>query len=254
MSEEEASFYEKPFEYVINNIKPLREKVRREGHRKYWWRYGETRSGMRKAIKPLSRFIITSRVSKHRLFVWMDKVILPDSRLYAIAREDDTTFGILHSRIHELWSLKTCSWHGVGNDPTYNAHSVFETFPFPEGLTPNIPAKDYAANPHAQAIAAAAQRLNELRENWLNPPEWVKKVQEVVEGYPDRLLPVDNQVVEQLKKRTLTNLYNQKPQWLVNAHRKLDEAVAAAYGWKADLTDDEILKNLLELNLARSKV
>ncbi len=254
MTEEEASFYEKPFEYVVKNVKPLRENLRFDSHRQKWWLHGAPRPAMRETIKPLSRFIITPRVSKHRLFVWMDKTILPDSRLYVIARDDDTMFGILHSRIHEIWSLATCSWHGDGDEggrPTYNAHSVFATFPFPDGLTPNIPATDYATHPHAQAIATAAQRLHELRENWLNPPEWVKRVPEVVPGYPARLLPVDAQAAEQLKKRTLTNLYNAKPQWLVNAHRQLDEAVAKAYGWEVELTEEEVLKRLLELNLKR---
>lgn len=81
-----------------------------------------------------------------------------------------------------------------------------------------------------EAIAQAARRLNELRENWLNPPEWVERVPEVVPGYPDRLLPRPGHEKD-LKARTLTNLYNQRPAWLVNAHRALDEAVAAAYGW-----------------------
>ena len=71
--------------------------------------------------------------------------------------------------------------------------TTFETFPFPEGLTPDIPADAYADDPRAQRIAAAARRLNELREAWLNPPDLVERVPEVVPGYPDRLLPVDEE-------------------------------------------------------------
>ena len=104
---------------------------------------------------------------------------------------------------------------------------------------------------NAEAIAEAAQRLNELRENWLNPPEWVDRVPEVVEGYPDRIIPKPEHEKE-LKKRTLTNLYNQRPAWLDNSHKALDEAVAAAYGWSTDLSDNEILARLLDLNLSRS--
>ena len=89
---------------------------------------------------------------------------------------------------------------------------------------------------HAGAIAAAARRLNELRENWLNPPEWVNRTPEVVSGYPDRIIPKPGFEAE-LKKRTLTNLYNQRPAWLEHAHRELDAAVAAAYGW-ADYTPE----------------
>jgi type II restriction/modification system DNA methylase subunit YeeA len=147
--------------------------------------------------------------------------------------------------------------HGVGNDPEYVHTATFETFPFPEGLTPDIAASDYADDLCAQAIAAAAARLDELRENWLNPVDLIIREPEVVPGYPDRILPKNEEAAKELKKRTLTNLYNARPQWLANAHAALDEAVAEAYGWGADwraglLTDDEILARLFRLNQARS--
>ena len=123
---------------------------------------------------------------------------------------------------------------GVGNDPRYTPSTTFETFPFPEGLTPDIPAADYAADPRAQAIAAAAADLNAKREAWLNPPDLVVREPEVVPGYPDRILPKDDEAAEVLKKRTLTNLYNQRPAWLDHAHARLDAAVAEAYGWGDD--------------------
>jgi len=99
--------------------------------------------------------------------------------------------------------------------------------------------------------------LNELRENWLNPPDLVDRVPEVVPGYPDRILPKDDAAALVLKKRTLTNLYNARPAWLDHAHRALDEAVAEAYGWGCDwragrLDDDEILARLYALNRARA--
>ncbi len=148
------------------------------------------------------------------------------------------------SRHHELWSVAKGAWIGVGNDPTYTPTSSFETFPFPEGLTPNIPAAAYAADPRAIAIAAAAKRLDDLREAWLNPPELVTRVPEVVPGYPDRILPVDDKAEKILKTRTLTKLYNERPAWLDHAHKDLDAAVAAAYGWPANLSDDQILEHL----------
>lgn len=207
---------------------------------------------MRHALHSLPRYIVTPRVSKYRLFVWLDKACLPDSRLYAIAREDDTTFGVLSSKWHEVWSLATCSWHGVGDDPTYNAESVFETFPFPEGLAPNVSAEQFSSSSCAMAISEAARSLNQLRDRWLNPPELVNRVPELVPGYPDRIIPVSEKAAAELKKRTLTNLYNQRPAWLAQAHQRLDEAVAAAYGWPADISEEEALKKLLELNLSRS--
>jgi type II restriction/modification system DNA methylase subunit YeeA len=166
-------------------------------------------------------------------------------------------FGIVHSCFHELWSLRLGGRHGVGNDPQYTPSLGFETFPFPEGLTPDIPAADYSADPRAQAIAAAAAELNRLREAWLNPPDLIVRVPEVVAGYPDRILPANEAAAELLKKRTLTNLYNQRPAWLDHAHARLDAAVAEAYGWGDDwragrLDDDAILARLFALNQARA--
>jgi type II restriction/modification system DNA methylase subunit YeeA len=132
--------------------------------------------------------------------------------------------------------------------------TTFETFPFPNGLTPNIPAEVYAGDPRGERIAMAAKRLNELREAWLNPPDLIVHVPEVVPGYPDRILPKDEECAKELKRRTLTNLYNQRPAWLDNIHKELDAAVAAAYGWPVDLSDDEILACLFELNQARAGV
>ena len=129
----------------------------------------------------------------------------------------------------------------------------------------NIPAKDYADDPRAIAITQAAKRLDELRNAWLNPPDLVRIEPEVYPTaeqlaagakpiYPDRILPKDANAAAILRERTLTNLYNQRPQWLRDAHRDLDAAVAAAYGWPADLSDDEVLARLLALNLARAAV
>ena len=169
-----------------------------------------------------------------------------------IAKDDDTTFGILNSKFHEAWSFRRGTRLGVGNDPRYTPTTTFETFPFPEGLTPNIPAKEYEHDLRAQAIAKAAKRLDELRNAWLNPPDLVKIEPEVVPGYPDRILPKDAQAAVTLKTRRLTNLYNQRPQWLIDVHRELDAAVATAYGWPADISEQDALAKLLEMNLARA--
>lgn len=87
-----------------------------------------------------------------------------------------------------------------------------------------------------------------MRDRWLNPPEWVEWVDEPVSGYPQRAFPVDEEASKALKKRTLTNLYNARPQWLSNAHAALDAAVAAGYGWPADISDENVLRELLALN------
>ena len=253
MMEADAALYESPFGHVKEHVWPMRQHNRRQAYRVNWWRHVEPRQGMWRALDGMARCIATPGVAKHRLFAWLDTRICPDHRLILVSRDDDTTFGILHSRFHEVWSLKLCSWHGVGNDPVYNPTAVFQTFPFPHGLSPDIPAADYAEDPRAVAIADAARRLVELRDRWLNPPEWVQWVDEPVPGFPKRPVARDETAANELKARTLTNLYNARPQWLADAHAALDAAVAAAYGWDEGISADEALRNLLTVNEADGK-
>ena len=250
MVREEAALYEAPFQHAQEHVHPMRQRNRRESYRRNWWRHVEPRQGMWSALGGLSRYIVTPTVAKHRLFAWLDARVCPDHQLIVIARDDDTTFGILHSRLHKVWSLRMGTWLGKGNDPRYTPTTTFETFPFPDGLSPDVPANDYATDPRAQAIASAARQLVELRGRWLNPPELAEWVEEPVPGYPQRPVPRDRKAAVALKKRTLTNLYNARPQWLSDAHARLDAAVAAAYGWPAEITDDAALGELFTQNLA----
>ncbi|AZS22537.1 MULTISPECIES: class I SAM-dependent DNA methyltransferase [unclassified Caulobacter] len=249
-TEREAAFFEKPFEYALKHVKPERDLSTVPRNREFWWKHHRARPELRQALIGKQRYIGTPVVAKYRTFVWLDTTAWPSNLLDAIARDDDTTFGVLQSRFHELWSLRMGS--SLEDRPRYTPSTTFETFPFPEGLTPNIPAADYANDPRAQAIAAAAAELNRLREAWLNPPDLVKIEPEVVPGYPDRILPVSPEAAAELKKRTLTNLYNQRPAWLDMAHQRLDAAVAAAYGWPEGLSDDEVLERLFALNQERA--
>jgi len=261
LSEAEASLYVSPFNHVATTpdedgktVKQLRAELGdRAGPR--WWEPHWPRPEMRSRIATLSRYIVTPETSQHRLFVWLHPPVLADKNLIVIPREDDTAFGILHSRFHEVWALRKGS--DLQDRPRYTHTSTFATFPFPEGLSPNIEAENYASDPRAQAIAIAAAQLNKVRENWLYPANFVDHVPEVVTDHPDRILPKDESAAKELRKRTLTNLYNDRPAWLDHAHRALDEAVAEAYGWGDDwragkLTDDEILARLFRLNQDRA--
>ena len=248
MSATGAALYEAPFEYVVEHVKPVREQNRRDDLRQGWWRHDRSGQAMFERLAVLPRYIATARVAKHRLFVWLDARVCPDGQLVVIARDDDTTFGILHSRFHEIWSLRLGT--SLEDRPRYTPSTTFETFPFPPGLTPDVPAADYAGDPRTSAIADAARRLVELRDRWLNPPEWVEWVDEPGPGYPKRPVPRNEAAAKALKKRTLTNLYNTRPQWIADAHAALDAAVAAAYGWPGDISDDDVLRELLALNLA----
>jgi type II restriction/modification system DNA methylase subunit YeeA len=250
MDEEEAALFETPFSHIRAKVKPEREKNNRETYRRFWWRHVESRQGMWAALAGRPLYIVTPTVAKHRLFAWLKVPVCPDHQLIAITRDDDTTFGILHSRFHEAWSLRLGT--SLEDRPRYTPSTTFETFPFPKGLSPNIPASAYATDPRAVKIADAGKRLNELREAWLNPSDLVKRVPEVVPGFPDRILPVDDKAAAILKKRTLTNLYNERPAWLANAHRDLDAAVAEAYGWPADISEEDALARLFALNQSRA--
>ena len=230
---DEAELYEAPFAHVAEHVRSFRATAR-SGDRTgvSWWIHQRPRPAMRQALQPLRRFIVTPRVAKHRLFRWVEHPTLPDVRLFVFAREDDYFFGVLHSRAHEFWALRLGARHGDGGSdggrPTYNNTTCFQTFPLPWP-----PGDEPADSPLVQAVAEAARRLNELREGWLNP-----------EG------PLVGEA--DLKRRTLTNLYNQRPAWLDTAHRRLDEAVFNAYGWPPGLSDDEVLARLLALNQERA--
>ena len=245
----DAALYEEPFRWIQERVYPVRQGNRNESTRLRWWRHERPRPPMWQALTGLSRCVVTARVAKHRLFGWLDTRVCPDSQLIVIARDDDTTFGILHSRFHEVWSLRLGT--SLEDRPRYTPSTTFETFPFPDGLTMDVAAADYADDPRAIAVALKARRLVELRDRWLNPPEWVEWVDEPVPGYPKRPVPRDEHAMKAVKKRTLTNLYTTGPQWLADAHEAIDAAVAAAYGWSADMSDEEILGELLALNSGR---
>ena len=291
MSIEDAGKYEAPFSYVQNNVYPIRKDNSRASYRDKWWLHAEARSGMRSALKPLSRYIGTSMVAKHRIFDWLEPEILPANLVIAIARDDDYFFGVLHSRLHELWALRMGT--SLEDRPRYTPTTTFETFPFPwppgaegeqgsrgEGEQGSRGAGEQGGEESGQgreaedrrrlveAIARRARELVAWRAAWLNPPPPAKGTLDV--AY-DRLI----------KARTLTNLYNglvyyrdhkgtafdraafdketrggvsrEEIRELDDIHRALDAAVLRAYGWPDGLSDEAILERLLDLNLMRGR-
>ena len=309
----EAAPYQAPFEHLVRHVQSFREANPRSWYRHEWWQLYASRPEMQQALAGQPRFAATPRVAKHRLFAWLDVVVKPDHQLIVFPRADNYFFGILHSRLHEVWALaQGTQLREKESGFRYTPTTCFETFPFPWA-----PGREPVTDPLVLEIGAAAAELCRLRDTWLNPPEWVRE--EILEfpataggpwerfivnprlpagapaelhepdtaalefalaehavalarreaaarrpvrpgdigvaRYP-RLLPRDRQCAEVLAKRTLTNLYNQRPTWLDLAHRRLDEAVGAAYraarggDWSADLPRAQILEQLLALNLA----
>lgn len=224
MSYEVAAAYNAPFDYVQNKILPVRQE-RRADFRGMWWQYARPRPEMRTALIGLNRFIATPEVAKYRLFVWVEPETLCNQQTLVFARSDDYFFGLLQSKPHELWALRMGT--SLGQTPRYTPSTTFETYPFPWP-----PGKESQDDPRVQAIGDAAKDLVQLRDAWLNPP---------------------NIFGAELDKRTLTNLYNERPAWLDAAHKKLDAAVFDAYGWPHELSDEEILMRLLALNLERAR-
>jgi type II restriction/modification system DNA methylase subunit YeeA len=258
-----ASKYAAPFRYVEERVRASRSTNRYEGLRTKWWIYRRPGDELRQSQLHMQRLLMTPRHSKHRLFVWSNSVIQPDNAVYAFARDDDYFFGVLHSRAHEVWArAQGTQVRERESGFRYTPTTCFETFPFPE-----------PTDEQREAIAAAAKELDTLRNNWLNPPEWTREQVLEFPGSADgpwaryvyepdgrgigtvrypRIVPKDEDCAKRLAKRTLTNLYNERPTWLDLAHRRLDEAVFAAYGWDPSISDDELLAALLALNLARA--
>lgn len=140
MTEAAAALYELPFEYVRHHVKPVRLENNRATYATNWWIHGEARGDLRQALKPLSRYILTSRVSKHRLFIWLTVATIPDSATFAIARQDDYFFGVLHSSIHEIWArAQGTQLREVESGFRYTPNSTFAPFPSHGRPPPNPP-------------------------------------------------------------------------------------------------------------------
>ena len=218
MDEREAVLYALPFAHLRRHAQPAQRR------RLSWWLHGSPQVEMRIALAKRDRYIATPVAARHRIFAWLPPGVLPDHRLVVFARDDDWFFGVLHSRFHQVWALRVGTQ--LEDRPRYTPTTCFETFPFPWPPATPLGKLTRAQEDQRTAIAQAARALDAQRNEWLG----------------DR---AD-------KKRTLTALYNARPAWLVNAHAALDDAIAAAYGWPAGLSDDEMLARLLALNQERS--
>ena len=228
----DAAQYEEAWEYAREHVQPYRETLDSERLKSRWWIHESWRPGMRTAIKPLDRYIVTPLTSKYRFYVWVEPDVVPDATIVAIARDDDYAIGVLHSRIHELWALAQAPRLGVGNDPRYTHTQCFNTFPFPWPLNATPSSLSYAHLHQHAAIEIAAKRLNDRREARLNPAGVSTSI---------------------LQDRTMTGLYNRRPDWLDDAHEALDAAVFAAYGWSTEMSDEDILTALLKINRERAQ-
>ncbi len=235
LSEAEVrSHFPAVYQHVLDNVKPERDQNNRDSYKRIWWVHGEPRKDLRPALVGLPRYIATVETAKYRTFQFLDAVVLPDNKLIVLCLDRAEDFAILSSRLHEVWSLAAGSWIGFGNDPVYAKSKCFDPFPFP-------------APTDAQKI-----RLRHLGEQL----DAHRKAQQA--AHPRLTLTAMYNVLEKLRAKERIEgkdreIYDQGLIGILrDLHDQIDTAVADAYGWPADLSDDEILHRLVDLNCERA--
>lgn len=227
--------YPNAYQHLLVHVKPERDQNRR-GHRsERWWLHGEPVEMMRQGRRALERYIVTIETAKHRVFQFLPKSILPDNKLACIALDDAYHLGVLSSRLHVPWSIASGGWLGMGNDPVYVKSRCFDPFPFPADVPE--PVKD--------RIRAEAEALDALRKRVLAEHEdlTLTKLYNVLEALREGRALTD--IERDMHDRGLVTVIRQH-------HDRIDALVAEAYGWPADLPEEEILTRLVALNRARA--
>jgi len=223
------------YQWVFERVKPERDHNNRESIRKFWWIFGWPRPLLRNALQGLSRYIVTLGTSKYCLFQFLDKEIIPDHSIIAIASSDAYHIGVLSCRIHSIWAQSAGGRLGFGNDPRYNSTLCFDPFPFPDP-TPE----------QKERIRDLGERLDAHRKERqaLHPKLTLTGMYNVLEALRAgrELSEAERVINEQGLVTTLRQL-----------HDELDAVVAQAYGWPADLPEAEILARLVALNHERAE-
>jgi hypothetical protein len=236
LSHEEASRqFPAAMQIVIDRVKPERDLNRRDTRRRNWWVFGENAPKLRRACQGLRRFIATSEVAKHRVFVFLPLPgTLADGSLAAIAHDDPFVLGVLSSRLHVVWALAAGGRMGVGDDPRYQNGPCFQPFPFPT-----------CSSSIVHRIRETADAIDEHR-----------RIQQAV--HPDLTITGMYNVLEKLRSGEALSAKDRviHEQGLVSVlkklHDDLDAAVFDAYGWPHDLSDEQILERLVALNAERA--
>ncbi len=235
MSEEQARLANpSAFQHVIDFVKPERDHNNRASIRDKWWRFAWERPVLMKALKGLPRYIATTETAKHRVFQFLPREVMPDHMILAIASDDAYMLGVLSSRAHVTWALGAGGHLGVGNDPRYNKSRCFDPFPFP-----------VSTEAQKERIREIAERLDMHRkqQQTSHPGLTLTGIYNVLQK-----LKSGEQLTEKEKaihEQGLVSILRQM-------HDDLDAAVFDAYGWSADLTDQQILSRLAALNGERT--
>ena len=222
------------YEHLLATVKPERDANRRDSYKRLWWVHGEPRRELRPALAGLNRYIATVETAKHRIILFLDASVLADNKLIVFASADAAHLGVLSSRFHVEWSLQTGGWLGVGNDSVYVKSKVLEPFPFPD-----------ADGAMLETIRALAEELDATRKLAMEEVSGITMTE--LYNLRDKLRsgaalsPADQDRARAARAGIVNRL-----------HEQLDEAVAAAYGWPADLPPSEIVARLVALNAERA--
>ena len=221
------------YQHVFDNVRPEREQNNRESYKRLWWIHGEPRKDLRPALGGLRRYIVTVETMQHRLFTFLDGEILPDNRLVVVCMSDSAKLAILSSRHHVIWSLSS---GGLLEDrPVYNKTKCFDPFPFP---TPTEAQKNHLR--HLGEQLDAHRKAQQAAHSKLTLTAMYNVLEKLRAGV--RIEGKDREIYDQGLIGILADL-----------HRQIDVAVADAYGWPTDLSDDDILHRLVALNAERAR-
>lgn len=226
--------YPKIYQHVKDTVKPERDQNREPWRKKHWWWYGRTHEDLRNATQAIKNVIATTRTAKHRLFSRLPANLIAESKIVVISLEDWWQLAVLSSRMHEQFALAAGGWLGAGNDPTYNHSDCFNKFPFPaptEVQHEKLRVLGEELDAHRKRQQAAHPKLT-LTQMY-NVLEKLR-AGETIEGK-------DKDIYDQGLIGILKDI-----------HDRIDTAVAQAYGWPVDLSDEEILFRLVDLNKERA--
>ncbi|MBP0617677.1 class I SAM-dependent DNA methyltransferase [Jiella mangrovi] len=227
--------YPAVYQHVVEHVKPERDLNPREYRRKNWWLFGENVPDARDAWAGLQRFIATVETAKHRVFQFLEGSVLPDNKLLIIASSEASQLAMLSSRVHAHWALTAGGWIGYGNDPVYVKSRCFDPFPFPD-----------PSEALREKLRAAGEELDATRKRVLAEHDdlTLTGLYNVLEKLKSGEALSDKD--EDVKRRGLVLI-------LKELHETIDALTAEAYGWPADLSDEDILERLVALNAERAK-
>jgi hypothetical protein len=227
--------YPEVYHHLLERVKPERDLNNRASYRANWWIFGEPRRDLRPALDGLASYIATVETTKHRVFQFLDADIVPDNMLVVLASDDAELLSVLSSRIHTSWALQVGGWLGLGNDPRYTKSRCFDPFPFPD-LSESLKSR----------LRAAGEELDATRKRVLaqHPDLTLTGLYNVLEKIRAGAALSDTE--EDAKRRGLVLIVKE-------LHDTIDRLTAEAYGWPADLADEEILERLVALNAERAR-